>query len=204
MMPSNSSQERTQEDTRQRIISAATQLFGEVGYSQAATRRIAQAAGVNEVTLFRHFGSKKNLLVACIEAHNAAGFSATFEKELTGDYSEDIYRMAVGLNLDTLANMEILRLLICDARNLPDLREALLAGGRANMARLRDYFQTKIDSGVIRQGLPAEAMASAFNSLFSSDLLFENLFQGSLLPEVSDEELVRPLVDLFVRGTRAV
>jgi AcrR family transcriptional regulator len=202
-MPPNSNQELTLEDTRQRIIAAAMQLFGQVGYSQATTRGIAEAAGVNEVTLFRHFGSKKNLLVACIDAHNAAGFSATFEKELTGDYPEDIYRMAIGLNQDTLANMEVLRLLICDTRNLPDLREALLAGGRANMARLRRYFQQQIDAGVIRPGISAEALSSAFNSLFSSDLLFENLFQGSLIPEVTSEEMVRPLVDLFVRGTQA-
>jgi len=111
--------------------------------------------------------------------------------------------MAIGLVQDTLANMEVLRLLICDSRNLPDLREALLAGGRLNMAHLRGYFQQQIQAGVVRQGLPAEALASAFNSLFSSDLLFESLFQGSLIPEVSEEELVRPLVDLFVRGTQA-
>ena len=51
------------ESTRQRIITAATNLFGKVGYTRATTRSIASTAGVNEVTLFRLFGSKQNLLL---------------------------------------------------------------------------------------------------------------------------------------------
>jgi len=50
------------QDSRERIIRAAAQVFGEAGYRGATTRRIAQVAGVNEVTLFRHFGSKEELI----------------------------------------------------------------------------------------------------------------------------------------------
>ena len=55
------------EDTRQRILEAAAQVFAEKGYARATTRVLAAAAGVNEVTLFRHFGSKQNLFAAVIE-----------------------------------------------------------------------------------------------------------------------------------------
>src|ERR1035437_5056099 len=134
-MPATYSQENIQEDTRQRIIAAAMQLFGQVGYAQATTRAIAEAACVNEVTLFRHFGNKKNLLMACMQAFTAASFSATFEAELTGSYAEDLLRMAYLQIKDTTANMEIIRLLVCDARNIPELREAMLTGSRANLAR---------------------------------------------------------------------
>ena len=202
-MPTNSGPENPPETTRQRIISAAMQLFGQAGYSQASTRAIAEAAGVNEVTLFRHFGNKKNLLMACIEAHNAAGFSATFETQLTGDYAQDILCMARLQIEDTVANLDILRLLLCESRNVPELREAMLAGSRGNLARLSRYFLRQIEAGVIRPDIHSEVLASAFDSLFSSNVLFENLFQDSLSPRLPAEGVTGPLVDLFVQGTRA-
>ncbi|HXY29455.1 MAG TPA: helix-turn-helix domain-containing protein [Gemmatimonadaceae bacterium] len=47
---------------RDRLLEAATKVFACTGYRGATTRRIAEAAGVNEVTLFRHFGSKDALI----------------------------------------------------------------------------------------------------------------------------------------------
>lgn len=47
---------------RDMILEATVKVFAEGGTRGATTRRIAQEAGVNEVTLFRHFGSKEALL----------------------------------------------------------------------------------------------------------------------------------------------
>ncbi len=49
-------------DSRERILVAAAHIFADAGYRGATTRRIAQEADVNEVTLFRHFGSKEELI----------------------------------------------------------------------------------------------------------------------------------------------
>jgi AcrR family transcriptional regulator len=49
-------------ELRDRILKAATELYAETGFRGTTTRQIAQLAGVNEVTLFRHFGSKTALL----------------------------------------------------------------------------------------------------------------------------------------------
>jgi AcrR family transcriptional regulator len=49
-------------NTRELILDAAVRIFAEAGSRGAATRRIAEAAGVSEVTLFRHFGTKEALL----------------------------------------------------------------------------------------------------------------------------------------------
>lgn len=57
-------------DVREKLLATAARVFGETGYRGATTRRIAQEAGVNEVTLFRHFGSKAELIreaVTCAE-----------------------------------------------------------------------------------------------------------------------------------------
>ena len=47
---------------RDELLTAAARVYAEAGYRGATTRRIALAAGVNEITLFRHFGSKDALL----------------------------------------------------------------------------------------------------------------------------------------------
>lgn len=47
---------------RDELLAAAARVYAEAGYRGATTRRIALAAGVNEITLFRHFGSKDALL----------------------------------------------------------------------------------------------------------------------------------------------
>ena len=197
--------ERSAEDTRLRIIQAALTLFGQVGYAQTTTRAIAKEAGVNEVTLFRHFGSKKNLLSACVESMNAGGFAATFETELCGEYAEDVRRMAARQMRDTLEHMELLRMLICDARHVPELREAMIHGGSSNFARLRDFFQRQMEAGVVRSDVAPEALVMAFDSLFSTQLILENLFEGSFSPSgtYTQENAVDALVQIFVRGTQA-
>jgi AcrR family transcriptional regulator len=47
---------------RDQLLEAAARLYAEAGYRGATTRRIAIQAGVNEITLFRHFGSKDALM----------------------------------------------------------------------------------------------------------------------------------------------
>jgi AcrR family transcriptional regulator len=47
---------------RDQLLDAAARLYAEAGYRGTTTRRIALEAGVNEITLFRHFGSKDALM----------------------------------------------------------------------------------------------------------------------------------------------
>jgi AcrR family transcriptional regulator len=49
-------------DIREQLLHAALKVYSTAGTRGATTRRIAEEAGVNEVTLFRHFGSKDALL----------------------------------------------------------------------------------------------------------------------------------------------
>ena len=51
----------------ERLLEAAARIFARDGLSGATTREIARAAGVNEVTLFRHFHTKENLVSAVAE-----------------------------------------------------------------------------------------------------------------------------------------
>jgi AcrR family transcriptional regulator len=51
------------ERTRERLLTAALELFAERGYDATTAGEIAARAGVTEMTFFRHFPSKASLLV---------------------------------------------------------------------------------------------------------------------------------------------
>lgn len=55
--------------SRQKLLRAAARVFGEHGFRGATTRRIAEQAGVNEVTLFRLFGSKSALIAEAVREY---------------------------------------------------------------------------------------------------------------------------------------
>ncbi|WP_198676003.1 TetR/AcrR family transcriptional regulator [Kribbella monticola] len=51
------------EQTRERLLTAALELFTERGYDGTSVGEIAARAGVTEMTFFRHFPAKASLLV---------------------------------------------------------------------------------------------------------------------------------------------
>jgi AcrR family transcriptional regulator len=69
---------------RQHIANVALQLFGEKGFDNTSTQLIAKAAGVSEALIFKHFGSKDQLLDFIIKSgyqriieHNRGGMLET-------------------------------------------------------------------------------------------------------------------------------
>ena len=55
------------ETTRQKILDAATDVFGEVGYAAAGLGEIIERAGMTKGALYHHFDSKEALATAIIE-----------------------------------------------------------------------------------------------------------------------------------------
>ena len=51
---------------QQAIVETAITMFAEKGYANTSTSEIAKASGVAEATIFRHYGTKDNLLLSVI------------------------------------------------------------------------------------------------------------------------------------------
>ena len=49
---------------KEMILAAATELFARQGFNETATSEVAKKAGVAQGTIFHHFKSKENLLIA--------------------------------------------------------------------------------------------------------------------------------------------
>src|SRR3989442_6666630 len=65
----------------QQILKNAIRLFAQKGFRGTTTREIALAAGVNEVTIFRHFSSKQDLYAAILEVKSSEAGVSTLVDE---------------------------------------------------------------------------------------------------------------------------
>jgi len=72
---------------RERIVATACDLFHQYGIRSIGVDAIAEAAGTNKMTLYRHFGSKDDLVVECLRkvASDAEAIWAELDAEFPGD-----------------------------------------------------------------------------------------------------------------------
>lgn len=64
-----------QEDTRERILEQALELFSEKGYDSVSVGEIARAVGIKAPSLYNHFPSKRAIFDAIVES-TAAQYEA--------------------------------------------------------------------------------------------------------------------------------
>ena len=69
------------EERREQILRVAVSLFSNHGFRGTTTKEIANAAGVSEAMVFRHFATKEELYAAILD-HKACKGSGSFEPEL--------------------------------------------------------------------------------------------------------------------------
>jgi AcrR family transcriptional regulator len=60
-------QRLTAEERRQAVLDTACRVFSRSSYRGATTAEIAREAGITEPILYRHFGSKRELYLACLD-----------------------------------------------------------------------------------------------------------------------------------------
>lgn len=113
-----------------KILEAATEIFAEKGYAATSTSEIAQKAGVAEGTIFRHYKTKKDLLLSIagpIVIKLVAPFLLRdFAKMLDLPYerAEDFFRaLAKDRFKFVRENMRIIKILIQEVPFQPELLE---------------------------------------------------------------------------------
>ena len=106
----------TSEDRKKQILDSAIKVFVENGYIGSTTAEIAKAANISEVTLFRHFASKKDIFVESIEpiVFNTLRESITASKDLNSQEKLE-YILTERLMLVS-KNREVMKLLIMESQ----------------------------------------------------------------------------------------
>lgn len=194
---------RTQErkvSTQEHIIETAAQIFTQNGYARTTTRLLAAAAGVNEVTLFRRFGTKENLFSVVIERYGGTAVANEIEARLTGNYHKDMLTVGKEFMKVMFARKNALQLMLFEANHFPNVKKVMAQNPRQLRRMLARYFQTQINRKVIRP-LHPEAMAQAFIGMFFTYIITSGMLEDPIKPKIEAEQLISLFVDIFIKGT---
>lgn len=140
--------------SRQRLIQSALDLFSDQGITDTTTKQIAEAAEVNEATLFRQFKNKNGLLLAVLEEGDIFHrLSQTLIREVDQDEPQTLEQVLLAYATGFLRSLdqapELVRSLIGESGRYPkENRVALGQGiGLANQD-VADYFAVVSTRGV--------------------------------------------------------
>lgn len=188
-------------DTRRRLIDAARAEFSDKGIDNATTRGIAERAGCNEVTIFRHFESKQNLLAAVVQDTSDEFASyCTCRGDFSGDPRTDLHRFAEVYNRSLERCEGMARALVGEGRRRPTLCKELVGDVIEPFHRsIACYLDDRKRAGLIRADLNTLAFAEVFTSALFGGLLRRT----SGLSELDCEAWLQETVDIFVRGIEA-
>lgn len=188
------------EATAHRILDAAMALFAERGYAASTTREIARCAGVNEVTVFRHFENKVGVLKALGERF-AVQSPASAPAVDTSDARNALLSLARVEIANALENGGVALRLAFDATSIPEVREVMGHGPARNLEAVAGYMAGWQASGQLRDDIDARILAEAFASLTSSYVMFRMVMGFIDTPEdaITDEGISQ-LFDIFWSG----
>jgi AcrR family transcriptional regulator len=187
--------------TRRQILEAAAEVFIAQGYAGATTRSIAEVARVSELTLFRHFGNKKNLFVETIQQHSALpGIEQALASQMSGNSRPDLILIGVHLLNSLIERREAILMTLCEAERLPELRQIILQVPQAQRSLLAGYLSRLAEQGLIKNMDP-EITAQAFLGMLFAYVVYQALeAENSRQDNVEIRSRVETFVDIFLKG----
>ncbi|MGL5080037.1 MAG: TetR family transcriptional regulator [Microcoleaceae cyanobacterium] len=194
---------RTHSSTQGRLIQSALELFSSQGFTATTTRQIAELAEVNEVTLFRNFGSKLDLLLAVIQ--DADLFTPNGESLLESvntitsldqaleDYCRD--------RLQTLGQMpELLRSAVGESGQYTlENRQVLSQGINRRTQQLAEYLTTVMEREQVQPSFSVNKFASLLNGLLLGYQVMELLTEFHE-PWADQADFLKTLTELCLAG----
>lgn len=187
-------------DTESKILQAAQRLFARQGYGGTTTRDLAQAAGVAEGTLFRHFESKKAILIKVA----ADGWT-----ELLTDLLTELSEMANYKAIDQVMqhrltdihhNADLMRVCFMEAQLHPELQGQVQSEMLTKMVDVTEaFFQTAIDRGIYRP-LNPRVLAQIFLGMFAIAGFSHSALDSKPTSEEQIQAFSAGLADVFLNG----
>ncbi len=183
-------------ETRLKILAATRGVFSRNGTRGTTTREIAEVAGVNEATLFRHFGSKTAMIGAMREQYCRYAELENVMATLDGDIVADLRAVGRVLLRGMLEVRDLITISLAEETLDPrSVDSAWRAPGRVR-EQLFTYMSARVSDGTL-QGDPAQNSRAFVGSIFAY-VVARKLWDS----EVPDEGQIDYFVDLFLYGTR--
>ena len=189
----------TAAERRAQLIEVAISIFGQRGFRGATTKAIADAAGISEATIFRHFPSKADLYVAAFRQRTGVGteqFVTMLEGLADRREEEELLRalgraMLIGYEQDRDLHRMLLYAWLdqdeaANRRMWDQMRESPL------FEFLEGYVARRQAEGLFRPGDPS-LLSRALLALPVHHAIHVKLY--GIGPDADDEEVV----DLYAR-----
>ncbi len=188
--------------TRESILEVTARLYAEHGWRGTTTRRIADAAGVNEVTIFRQFGSKETLLFEAIRcASGEEDFVAL--PAIPRDLRTELIAWGVGHHQVLSGRRGLMRTCLGELDERPELTPTICHGGTLAFADGVRYLQAARERGLIApDGSVEAAVVMLTHSIFLDAMTRDVIPQQHPMPA---NEAIEMFIDLILRalGQRA-
>ena len=189
------------EDTRLRILAAAREVMARKGKRGATTREIAEVAGVNEATLFRHFGTKESLIIAVAKHSCGEVVLRDVIATLHGPVEEDLYQIALAMTRRMESMIDIIRWSLVEI----DYEQSVFAQEAwrpqtAIRSIITEYMAAQVAAGRL-SGQPDE-LASIFMGMIFSRIIAREKFPDSRIFN-DTEYALHYFIDVFLNGVRS-
>lgn len=186
-------------DMTERILEAAARVYSETGFRGTTTRRVAQEAGVNEVTLFRHFGTKEALVKAALRLTHQQASPVALQEPV------DPRAELVSWALNTFGHWYHSRHLICrvmgDLVEHPELAPSVCEEPTCEHAMLSRYLERMRALGWTTKEFHAEGAAGLLLGAVFTHALWRDHFEKPGIP--APELVVEHYVDLLLSAIGA-
>jgi AcrR family transcriptional regulator len=189
--------------TRNRILQAAQRLFASQGFDGTTTRDLAQAAGVAEGTLFRHFPSKKAILVE-VATSGWVDILTDLLTELSEMASYKAVAQVMRRRMWNLhKNVDLMKVCFMEVQFHPDLRDRIQTEIINKMTDVAEaFFQTAMDKGIYRQ-MDAKLVAKIFLGMFAIAGFSDNTLMEPNASPQEMQHMAEGLADIFLNGVLA-
>ena len=197
------SRQKTELNTRDKILQAAQKLFARNGYDGTTTKELSEKAGIAEGTLFRHFTNKKAILVE-VATQGWIDLLTDLLTELSEMASyEAISHVMYKRMLRLGDNYDMMRVCFMEVQLHQDLRDRIQSEVVNKMTDVAEaFFQTAMERGVYRKMNP-RVIAQVFLGMFVvAGFSHETIAQPSASPQEM-KEMAEGLADIFLNGVLA-
>lgn len=152
--------------TRNALLDVTARLYAEHGWRGTTTRRIAEAAGVNEVTIFRQFGSKEALLLESIQTASQDDVAPALPAE-PGDLRAELTSWVVAHHAEIDERRLIIRNCLAEWAEHPELAPVVCEAGMRAYTEMKRYLEAARARGLLsKDGSIEAAVVMLMNAVF--------------------------------------
>jgi AcrR family transcriptional regulator len=188
--------------TKERLLDAGLRLFAERGYRGTTVGDVELAAGLapRAGALYKHFGSKKELLAAVVERHLVELHTVERVVDLLplGDLRSELTLLARWVLKELDRQRELMLVFEKEGDALADLRDRFYEVGEVSYGVAAEFARRLVNERSAMEGIDADALAAVcMNALVNHRRCLWTFKRNPL--DLEDERMIETVVEVLLR-----